>query len=350
MERKRKHHRITWIERLQIEALFNAGHTYRFIAAQMHYSPGAIHNEVKHGLYQHLTSELLYVTRYSAQLAQNHTDYQQTSKGSDIKLGHNHAYAKHVSTQILKGDSPDVIVANLKREGRWTVSTTTLYRYIDQGYIAGVTNANLLEKNSRKRTYSQVKKASRPPKGTSIEQRPQEVAERNTFGHWEMDSVIGKAEGKKQSLLVFTERLTRFEIIVRVNSKTSRSTVSAIDNVFRKYPKQIFKSITVDNGSEFQDFDGMQNDKKGNQRTRIYYCHPYSSYERGSNERQNRIIRRHFPKGSNFAKITAKDCQKAQDTINNMPRKILGYCNSAELSNHYISVTGSPFCSNRLDN
>ena len=332
MKKERKYRRITWTDRLKIEALYNAGHSYRFIAAQIGFTPAAVCTEVKHGLYNHLDGKTwLYVKCYSATIAQEYADQQATSKGVPIKLGKRYDYADHVAAEILAGNSPDIIVSTLKKQGRWTVSTTTLYRYIDAGYIPGATSANLLEKSRRKPHKKSVQLAAKPPKGTSIERRPSEVSSRKTFGHWEMDTVIGKPKGKKQAVLVLTERKTRYEIIVKLWDKSCKSVVRALDNVLSKYPSGMFKTITVDNGSEFQDCYRIEHDKKGNKRLQIYYCHPYCSSERGSNERANRIIRRFFPKGKSFAKYTSKDCQNVMDWMNNYPRKILDYSTPAEL-------------------
>lgn len=332
MKKERKYRRITWTDRLKIEALYNARHSYRFIAAQVGFSPAAVYTEVKHGLYDHLDGKIwLYVKRYSATIAQEYADQQATSKGVPLKLGKRYDYADYVAAEILAGNSPDVIVSTLKKQGRWTVSTTTLYRYIDAGYIPGVVSADLQEKPYRRPRKKKIQPAARPPKGTSIERRPREVSSRQTFGHWEMDTVIGKAKGKKQAVLVLTERKTRYEIIVKLWDKSCRSVVRALDSTLSKYPPNTFQTITVDNGSEFQDCYGMEYDKKGNKRLQIYYCHPYSSSERGSNERANRIIRRFFPKGKSFAKYTSKDYQNVMDWMNNYPRKILDYSTPAEL-------------------
>lgn len=339
MKKERSYRRMTWNDRLKIEALWNAGHTYRFIAAHTHFAPSAIHREVSHGLYDHLGAETTKRPKhYSAQLGQDYADNQATSKGIPIKLGRRYDYAAYVAHEINAGSSPDVIVHTLRRQGKWTVSTSTLYRYIDQGFIPGVTNADLLEKPARKSSNKKVQPAARPPKGVSIEHRPWEISARDTFGHWEMDSVIGKAKGKRQSLLVLTERLTRYEIILRVKDKTSRSTVRALDSMFSKYPPGTFKTITVDNGSEFQDCYGMEHDRHGNKRTQVYYCHPYTSCERGSNERANRIIRRYFPKGTSFEKLTSKDCARAMDAMNNMLRRVLGYATPAELFHVHLAA------------
>lgn len=332
MKRKRKFRHMTWEDRLRIEALKNAGHSYRFIAEQVGFSVSAVYTEVQRGLYLHRDGQTWKeIQRYSATIAQEDADYQATAKGSGLKLGKNYEYAEYVSTKILAGWSPDSIVGDLVRRGKWTVSTPTLYRYIDAGYIPNVTNSLLLEKNKRRRTYKQVKKACKASKGKSISQRPEEVNTRSTFGHWEMDSVVGLRDGKGQSLLVLTERMTRFEYIIRVADKTAGSVVSALDTLFARLPHGVFKSITVDNGSEFQDCTGMECDKKGNQRTEIYYCHPYRSSERGSNERINRIIRRFYPKKTNFSVITQSSCDGVAEWINTLPRKILGYATPLEL-------------------
>lgn len=323
--------RMTWTDRLIIEKLYNSGRPYRVIAEMTGFAVSSVYREIQHGLYEHMGAE---TTRrpfhYSAQIAQDYSDYQATSKGPALKLDHHHDFANHVSEQIAMGRSPDQITGTLRNRNEWTVSTPTLYRYIDKGYIPNVTNKNLLEKPNRKRSYNQVK-ASRPPKGTSIERRPDEIATRSTFGHWELDSVIGKAQGTNESVLVLTERKTRYEQILRVPNKTSAATVQALNTLIPMFPSGTFQTITVDNGSEFQDCNGMEHDPNGNKRLTVYYCHPYSSCERGSNERNNRIIRRFLPKGRSLRKVTQADCDRVADAMNDMPRKILGYATAREL-------------------
>jgi len=326
-----KYTRLTWTDRLVIERLFNNGHSCYYIARELSRAVSSISDEVSHGLYDHLDGGTwLTVRKYSAQIAQDYSNWQATAKGVSIKLDKRHDYANHVAEQIKEGLSPDQITGSLRRQGKWTVSTPTLYRYIDKGYIPGVTNKSLREKPKRKRRYRHVK-AKRPPKGTSIERRPEDINSRTTFGHWELDSVIGRSKGRLQSILVLTERLTRYEIILRVRSKEAMETVKALRSILDRYPKGTFKTLTVDNGSEFQDCKGMEHDGKGNKRLTVYYCHPYTSCERGSNERNNRIIRRYLPKGKSLRKVTQAQCNLIADDINDMPRKILGYATAREL-------------------
>ena len=329
----RKYRRLTWDDRIRIEALYNAGHSIHFIAETIGFAVSSIHAEIKKGLWEPMGRELHKTRRflYSAQIAQDHADIQATSKGSPIKLGHNYSYARYVAQQIGSGISPDIIVHSLKIKGEWTVSTPTLYRYIDKGYIPNISNKNLTEKPKRKRKYTKITRHNKAPKGLSIEKRPQIINFRSTFGHWEMDSIIGKSEGKKQSLLVLTERLTRFEIVCRTPAKTSAATVHALDRIIPMFPEGTFQTITVDNGSEFQDCYGMEHAPDGSPRLTVFYCHPFTSCERGSNERNNRILRRYFPKGKSLNKVTQQQCDDAADALNNMPRKILGWHTAAEL-------------------
>ena len=329
-----KYKRLSPTERTRIEALYNIGHTYREIASALDRSVSTIYVDIHHGLYPHMGAETTKRPfHYSAQIAQDYADNQATAKGVPIKLGHRYDYAHHVSYQIKNGRSPDSITGRLRREGKWTVCTATLYNYIDRGYIPGVTNSDLLEKSVHKTTHGKVKTIvpARPPKGQSIEQRPAEIGSRNTPGHWEMDTVIGKAKGKKQALLVLTERYTRKEIIVHIQDKGMKSVVHALDRLFKVYPPGTFLTITVDNGCEFQDCNGMEHDKSGNKRTAVYYCHPYTSCERASNECANKIVRRFFPKGQSIEKRTSKDCKRAMDFMNNLPRRILNYATPNEL-------------------
>lgn len=334
----KKFRHLDWSDRLCIEKCYNAGKSCFEIARLLGFAPSSIYREVKRGLYSHLGAETSRRPwHYSAQIAQDYTDHQATAKGPEIKLGNNYGFAADVAQQINHGISLDIIVSQKRQAHEWTVSTATLYRYIDRGYIPGITNRHLPEKSRRKQRKPGQIRTTRAPKGLPIDRRPEEVTARLSFGHWEMDSVIGKAKGKRQSLLVLTERMTRFEIIVRAASKTSAATVSALERTLSKFPQGTFKTITVDNGSEFQDCYGMEHDKRGNKRLTVYYCHPFSSCERGSNERNNRIIRRYFPKGRSMSSVTQKDCDRAAAAINAMPRKILDYRTAAQLFEQEIA-------------
>lgn len=329
---------LSYTERLQIEALYTAKLSQRDIAKQLGRHYNTICNEIKRGLYERLDGETwTYIRSYSADIAQQATDYAQTAKGVDLKLGNRHALCAKLSEWILnEGCSPAVCATKIPADfDGFTLSASTIYAYIRSGLIPNVTMKSLPDADVRKQKTEKVTpRPKRPPAGKSIEKRPSIVLTRETFGHWEMDSVIGKAKGKCQSLVVLTERKTRFEIIFKVSSKASANVVKVLDALHRKYGadfSKLFQTITVDNGTEFSDVNGMEYDKDGNKRTDIYYCHPYSSCERGSNERQNRIIRRFLPKGKSLYHVTQSRCDSIAGWMNAMPRKILNWCSSADL-------------------
>lgn len=323
----RSYTRLTWIDRTVIEKLYNSGASERVIASRLGRSPSCIHYELKRGLYDHLDgSTYLTVKRYSATIAQDDADYQATSKGGPLKLGNNYSYAREISTRVKQGESPDSIVGSKRLHGEWTVSTNTLYRYIDKHYIPDLSNKDLIVKSQKKHHKSHVHRAKRAPKGPSIENRPAAISERLLPGDWEQDTVIGKSSGRGEALLVLTERVTRAQIIEKLIDKTMSEVTRHLTSIVSRYPKGTFRTITVDNGSENQDYEGMK--KLVGE---IYYCHPYSSWERGSNENQNRLIRRFFPKHESMQNKTQADADKAAAFINNMPRKILGYHTSQEL-------------------
>ena len=189
-----------------------------------------------------------------------------------------------------------------------------------------ISNKNLLYKGNRKKPKEkkQGKKLQDPEH--SIDVRPVEVLERNTFGHWEGDSVIGK-NTKGETILTLTERLTRAEIILKSYDKSATSVVRLINRLERRLGSKtfatVFKTITFDNGTEFSDTKGIEfSPYTRKRRTRVYYCHAYCSSERGSNENQNGFIRRFVPKGTPISSYTHEYIQQVQNFINEYPRTL----------------------------
>ena len=192
--------------------------------------------------------------------------------------------------------------------------------------------------------------------GESIEKRLIESLSRKEFGHWEMDSVEGSKEKSKKSLLVLSERKTRKELIFINENMSSFQVVDKINILEKslgKYFKMIFKTITMDNGTEFADVIGIsksilkrncptvgqiQNkssvqslDTSYKIRVKLYYCHPSTPQERGTNENINKMIRKYIPKGTNFDHETIEKIKYIQEEINNYPRKIFNYNTSNDM-------------------
>ena len=150
-------------------------------------------------------------------------------------------------------------------------------------------------------------------------------------------------EGVSNTYIVMTERKTRREIIIPSPDKTSASVVAALDTLEKKVGSKvfplIFQSITCDNGCEFADAAGIERSITGRgPRTEVYYCHPYRPSERGSNENQNGLIRRHLPKGTDLSTISYEETKRIEDWLNNYPRKMFGYLCSEQLFREEIAL------------
>jgi len=325
-------------DRLRIEAWLRVKLPVKEIARQLGVHNSTVYREIRRGRYMHLNSELLYEERYAAEIGERKKQEYLRAKGRELKIGNDHVYARYLEYMIgVEKYAPGAVLGEIRRKGlefNTTISKTTLYRYIDMGLFLTVSNKDLPVKKNRTGQYKRVHSVpAKAPRGESIERRPEEIGERETFGHWEMDCVVGK-KGTTAALLVLTERKTRKELIRLMPDKTAASVVAALDGIERAYGNdflRVFRSITVDNGVEFSDCEGMEKSIAGGQRTKMYFCHPYSAYERGSNENQNRMIRRHFPKGCSFESVTAAEVRKVEKWLNNYPRRLFDYYSAEDL-------------------
>lgn len=329
-------------DRIKIEALYKAKNSPKVMAKIVGCSLSTIYRELQRGYYQKKLTSLEMVLAYSADIAQNDYDYKATNKGSQLKIGNDFKLVEYIEDRILKhGFSPDAIIGELQVSGKkfeTSICTKTLYNYIDKQVFLHVSNNDLLRKRYHKRDYKKVHACrTKKPLCTSIEERPKEIEERKEFGHWEMDTVVGKQKGKGQALLVLTERSKREERVIKLKSKTQHEVIKALNRLERQHGsdfRKIFKTITVDNGSEFLDCDGIeQSCRNKSKRTKVYYCHPFSSWERGSNENANSLIRRFIPKGTPIENYSTSEIAYIEHWINNYPRRILGYhCSSSLFS------------------
>ena len=335
----RKFKQMTHNDRIKMEALLNAGHSKAEVAEQLHFHRSNIYREYDKGKYIHRNSDYTEEERYSSDLGQKAHDYAQEGKSRALKIGNDRELAEYIESKIVDDKfSPEAALAEVERSGiefKTTISVRTLYRYIDNGIFLKLTNKDLPIKSKKKKHNRKVKVQKRASAGESIENRPEEVESREIFGHWEMDTVKGQRGVTKSCMLVLTERKTRDEIVVKLKDQTAASVVEALDRLERKWGDMfysVFRSITVDNGVEFADYEGMEKSVlKEGKRTFVFYCHPYSSWERGTNENNNRLIRRHIPKGVDFDDRTDEEIAFIEEWINNYPRGIFEYRTSAEL-------------------
>lgn len=207
------------------------------------------------------------------------------------------------------------------------VCTKTLYNYVELGLLP-IKNIDLPEK-LRRNTKTQKVRENKRKLGTSIDERPEIVELRTEFGHWEIDTVLGKKEEYEPCVLTLVERMTRKCLWVKAKNHTAEAIQSALEQVmeyFGSRKNDVFKTITGDNGSEFANLSLLEDGKLN-----VYFTHPYSSFEKGTNECHNRMLRRFIPKGKSISGYTVDKICYFADCINGLPRKILGYSTPEEL-------------------
>lgn len=331
--RKGKH--LNYAERCQIAVLKQEGYSMTKIAGIIGCSRQTVKNELDRGTVTQLRRQKqngkvydYYYQVYDPDNGQANYDNNRLNCGRSPKWAKDSAFIEWADNMMLKkGFSPDVVVGDAKRQKLFDPAiipcTTTLYHWIDRG-IMKTKNIDLLEKVSRNTSKSKYKaRDNKRILGKSIEQRPKEVEDRTTFGHWEIDTVIGSKSKTDSVLLTLVERQTRYEVIIKVKSKTQQAVDEAIEALKKRSGEQfttLFKTITADNGSEFAGLHEVLHDKLD-----VYFAHPYSSWERGTSENQHKFIRRFIPKGTPINSISEAQCLRIQHWMNHYPRKILGY-------------------------
>ena len=333
---------LKYSDRIRIEAWLRAKISVQEIADMLHVHRSTIYREIKRGQYEHLNSDYTVEKRYSPEIAQKHCDENLQVRGTQLKIGNDYKYAEYIEKKIIEENySPEAVLGELRVQNRAkdfsvSICIRTLYNYIDKGVFLNLTNKNLPVKRNKKRGYKKVRVQKRASVGTSIEERPEYIKDRKEFGHWEMDSVVGKRGKSKNTFLVLTERKTRNEIIFKLPDHSATEVVKAVDRLeitWGSMFSDVFKTITVDNGTEFSYFNELERSctKPDEKRTKVYYCHPYSSWERGSNDNNNKMVRRIVPKGTNFDSMTDDEVLDMQIWINGYPRRIHDYHSAAEL-------------------
>lgn len=337
--RKGKH--LNRDERIQIEVLLKKKSSIREIADLLSRHRRTIEREIERGLVDHMNTELIYSKVYSSDRGQAVHIFNATAKGPQLKLGSDYEAAEFIRMQIVENKASPAVVAHRMKEQAMscTVCTKTIYSYIEEGLIVGVTNETLWEKRQRnkraRRTLRRTAKKAAMP-GHGIDDRPKEVASRSEFGHWEIDLVVSATGTSNYAMMTLVERKTRKLLIRRIKNKTQASVAKALNGIERAMGREAFrmtfKSITADNGSEFLDTSLLEQSVLGTQkRTFFYYAHPYASWERGTNENANRMIRRFIARGSDISKFTCSAIKSIEQWINSYPRKILDFKTAEEL-------------------
>lgn len=240
----------------------------------------------------------------------------------------------YVTKHLRKGWSPEAIAGRLKKkhpdDDSWHICHETIYEWVfdqppDQNGKQWFEYLRRKQKKRKKQNGRSVHQSHIPDR-VSISQRPQEVNNREEFGHWEGDSVEGRRKDKS-GLHTEVERMSRKIKAAKVKAITSEEAIQAQEKIFTKIPAPARKSTTLDNGRE----NHLHTRLRKGLGMKTYHAHPYSSFERGTNEHGNWLLRYYFPKGTDFSTVTDRELQAVVRELNNRPRKILGFQTANEV-------------------
>lgn len=331
----RKGKYINDAERAIIWTLLQEGKKVREIARSLDRSPSTISRELKRGRCRQVQSDdygQRYVYVYSDEASSIKARKDQSRRCAKPKLIDDKMGVAELERLIKKEDySPAAALHIAKEQGllKVTICVGTLYNYIKRGLL-DITAMDMPYNKTGYAERAQIKRSSQRHlflrmHGMSIECRPPTIENRRQFGHWEGDLVVGP-QGTRSCIFTLTERLTRFEIAVLVANRKCATIADALDKVEKAFDalfRPVFLSITFDNGIEFLDYELLtREESRGVARFQIFYAHPYSSFERGANENANRMLRRKFPKGTNFDNVDQEAVTRAAAWLNDYPRSV----------------------------
>ena len=335
--KKGKH--LEYSERQSIERWYNRDHRKKVeIAELLDRTEKTIRNEIKRGLVKNLTTDLIEIWVYSADVAQQRYEYYLKAKGPKLKIDNDYELKEYIEKSMKEDKkSPEVIAEDIKKmKFKTTMCARTIRNNIYAGDIYDIKPTDMIYKKEYNDKNKEKTVCEKVPPEKSIDYRPEEANTREVYGHWEGDLVIGTRK-RGSALFTLTERKTREEIIVKIPGKKAEYVAQALDLIEKKYKNVFytkFKSITFDNGVEFRSWESLEksyNKRRRSPRTQVYYAHPYRSGERGSNENANRLIRRFIPKGIDITPISKEFIQKIENWINNYPRAMFNYKSTNEI-------------------
>lgn len=310
------YHHLSTYERGRIEALNELGLSSRVIAKQLGRHRSCIDREIRRN-----TSEV----EYQAEAAQK--NYQQRRKHSRPTGKWDEGLANCIQQRLRETWSPEQI-ANTETAGR--ISFKTIYRWLYQGKLSQVTVSVLRQKGKR---LKPAEKRGKFAMGTSISERPKEVRSRKTFGHWELDTMVSSRGESKGCFATFVERKSRLYTALKIPDRTANSMEMAIQHLYYALPSGAFLTGTTDRGKEFACYDSIQ-EALG---VTLYFADPYSSWQRGSNENSNGLLREFYPKKTDLALVNDDELIHSLFLINSRPRKCLNWKSPIQAFLHEVA-------------
>ena len=319
-------HSLTPAEREEISRGLEAGRSFAAIAKLLERPTSAISREVARSGGR---------TAYRALPAHRnaHRRMGKRKRGKRILFGR-HKLRNHIHARLIGKWSPEQISVMLKEEYpqnmTMRISDEAIYQYL---YILpkGALKKTLIKGLRQERKYRRKRKTGNHDETRgkiadmlSIEERPAEVEDRIVPGHWEGETIVGLY--RQSALGTLVERTTRYTMLVYLQKKDATSVRKAFAKEIRTLPAALRKTLTYDQGKEMSEHKQLTMDTK----MQVYFAHPGSPWERGTNENTNMLIRQYFPKGTDFRTITRREIKQAERSLNGRPRKTLGWRNPKE--------------------
>jgi len=323
-----KYQHFTIEEREKIQEFLWEKQSVRKIAQALGRSPSSVSREIC----RHLPRER---QRYTPRVAHEKALKNRCSRGRNDRLK-NEAIREYTVSHLKKNWSPEQIAGKIKEDIGQTISHEAVYQFIyaqvyreGHGVLRpGKEDLRIYLRRKRKRRQRKgMRKSQRilRPKGISIDMRPKIVEKRKRVGDWEGDSIESKDH--KPGINTLVDRKSGYVFITKLKSKTSKDTVSAVTLRMKTLPEKVRKTLTLDNGPENRDWQSMESATK----MAVYFAHPYHSWERGTNENTNGLIRQYFPKKTDFDTITEEEIAFVEHALNTRPRKRLNWKTPLEI-------------------
>ncbi|MFH1207119.1 MAG: IS30 family transposase [Patescibacteria group bacterium] len=326
------YHRLSFVEREEISRGLAAGRSFRSIARQLRRSPSTIAREAGGHTQTH---------EYRAVVRQRQAVIRAGSRRRGrCKISLTPLLRSFIHRHVRKGWSPDQIANALKKRYPHNMAMhsapETIYAYIyvlPRGELKRSLIAGLRQERKHRRPHQDTHNPETRGKLSdmlSIEERPAAVADRTVPGHWEGDLILGK--WKRSALGTLVERTTRLTLLVRLAAKDATAVRHAYAAKLKRLPAALRQTLTYDQGKELSEHQQLTMETG----TQVYFAHPGSPWERGTNENTNGLIRQYFPKGTDFTTVTAREIRRVQDLLNNRPRKALHYLTPLEVFNQLL--------------
>lgn len=325
-----RYRRLSLAEREEISRHVAAGTSARAMARQLGRAPSTIARELRRaGLSR---------TTYRAAAAHREATAAAQRPRCARKLAVQARLRAYVHTRLAQRWSPEQIAKRLVTEypddATMRISHETIYTYL---YVLprGELRRELLRCLRHRRRQRRSRGAAHDRRGVlpdmiSIEERPAEVANRTVPGHWEGDLLLGRRHASALGTLV--ERTTRTTLLVPLRAKDATSVRHAFAREMRTLPKQLARSLTYDRGKEMAEHRLLTQDTQ----VRVFFAHPHSPWERGTNENTNGLIRQFFPKGTDFSTVSRREIKHVQALLNSRPRRVLNWRTPSEVFHDHL--------------